>query len=199
MKEILLSILRRIHGQIITFNLFPLSSDIKIGIYTTRVYLVSLFIGVLILIFYASLSIQFRSITVYHPSFDVYGGLHNQYPSTLVCPCTRLSISHQSIVNVQVRFHQICSSDFIKDDAWLLYFKLSATSGLSFFSLDFRNMGFSLFNSIQILCRMAIDTVENELKVFDETQFVSAEVIPNGRFNTQTLTLIGQFEQQVFD
>ena len=40
-------------------------------------------------------------------------------------------------------------------------------------------------------------TVRNDLAIFGETQFVSAEVIPNKRFDIQTSVLIEQFQQQV--
>ena len=188
---------RPIHQRIVTLNLFPLLSDIKDGIYATRVYFLTLYIALLILIFYASISVQLRTITISHPSLDVYEKLHNQYSSTIVCPCTRLSMPYQSVMNVQLRFHQICSSDFVNGDVWLLYFGM--LSEIYFYAYDFRIMGLELFRLLEILCKMAIDTVQNELKVFNDTQSVSVEVMTKDRFNAQTSVLIGQFQRQVFE
>ena len=148
------------------------------------------------LVFYASISIQLRTITVYQPSLPVYERLYDQHSFTLTCPCTDLSISYQQIMSVQPRYHQVCSSDFIKDNAWLLYF-----SGLNsvLYTLDFRATGVRLFILLQTLCRMSNEIVKNELNVFHNTQFVSGEVLSKDTFNIQTSGLIRQFQQQVFD
>ena len=180
-----------------TLNLFPLLPDIKDGIYATRVYFLTLSVGLLILIFYASISVQLRTISIFHPSLDVYEELYDQYPSTIVCPCTRLSMSYQSVMNPQPRFHQVCSSDFVNDDVWFLYFDIP--SEIYFYTYDFRVLGNDLFRSLQGLCIMAIDTVDNALKVFNDTQLVSVEVMTKERFNAQTSVLIEQFQRQVFE
>lgn len=193
----MLTLSRTIHQRIVTLNLFPLLSDIKDGIYATRVYFLTLSIGLLVLIFYASISVQLRTVTISDPSLNVYEELYNQYPSTIVCSCTRLSIPYQSVMNVQPRFHQVCSSDFINDDVWLLYFGM--LSEIYFCAYDFRALGIELFRLLQFLCEATIDTVQNELEVFNDTQLVNVEVMTKDRFNTQTSVLIGQFQHQVFE
>jgi hypothetical protein len=152
-------------------------------------------IGVMILIFYESISIRTRSITVHKPSLNEYERLYAQYSSTLVCPCTDLSVSYSSIMSIQPRYHQVCSSDFVKNDAWLLY---ANGQGGNLFALDFRIIGIGLFRLLQNLCQVSNKTVTNQLTVFNNRQFVSAQVLINDTFNIQTSTLIRQFQQQVF-
>ncbi len=176
--------------------MFPFSSNIKDGLYSTRLYILLLIIGVFILVFYASISIQTQSINVHQPSLNEYERLYAQHSSTLVCPCTHLSISHSSIMYVQPRYHQVCSSDFVKDDAWLLY--NNGPFG-TLFALDFRIVGIGLFTILQTLCQMSTKTVANELAVFNDTEFFSAQVLANDTFNIQTSILIRQLQEQVFD
>ena len=177
-----------------TFNLFPLASNIKDGIYATRSYIVLLIIAILVLVSYTSISLQVQSFTVYQPSLSVYEELYNQYPSTLVCPCTRFSMSYQSMVNVQVRYHQVCASDFVKNDGWLLY-KNGMRGVLS--SSDFRVSGIRLFALLQRLCQMSNETIINELDVFNNRQFISAKVLTRSTFQMQISSIINQFQQHV--
>jgi hypothetical protein len=97
---------------------------------------------------------------------------------------------------VQPRYHQVCSSDFVKDDAWLLY--NNGPFG-TLFALDFRIVGIGLFTILQTLCQMSTKTVANELAVFNDTEFFSAQVLANDTFNIQTSILIRQLQEQVFD
>ena len=175
--------------------MFPLSSDASDGIYATRLYVFLLAAGIVILVFYASISARVQSITVYHPSLSEYNQLYVQYPLTLVCPCTRLSLPYSSIISIKLRYHQVCSSDFIRDDVWMLYFNLP--TNIIFSIYDFRAEGIQMFSILQTLCKMANETVMNELAVFNDTQFVTAQVLSSDTFNARTAILVQEFQQQV--
>ncbi|CAF4032239.1 unnamed protein product [Adineta steineri] len=196
LKDRFMSFVNKMKMKLLTLNMFPYLSDITDGIYSTRVYLLSFVVGITILVFYASISVQIRSITVYQPSLNKYEQLYKQYSRTLVCPCTRLSVSYSSIIDIVPHYHQVCSSDFIKDDAWLLYF----TGHFPFLNnFDFRFMGMGWFSLLQTLCRMSNETVTNELLVFNDMQFISSQVVPNDLFDIQASALIHQFQQQTVD
>jgi hypothetical protein len=98
-------------------------------------------------------------------------------------------------MSIEPRYHQICSSDFVKNGAWLLY-----NNGITgdLFGLDFRFIGTGLFRILQTLCEVSSKTVANQLNVFNNTLFVSTQVLSNEIFNIQTSTLIRQFQPQVF-
>ncbi|CAF4636096.1 unnamed protein product [Rotaria sp. Silwood1] len=149
---------------------------------------------ILVLVFYSSIAARIRINNVYQPSLNEYERLYTQYSSTLVCPCTHLSVSYSSIMYIKPYYHQVCSSDFIKDNAWLLYFR-----GLpdNLHALDFRVRGSRIFTTLQTLCKMSNDTVTNELVVFNNLQFVSSQVLTKNTFNTETSALIQQFQQQL--
>ncbi len=180
----------------IKFNIFPFVSNIHDGLYSTRLYTLLLMTGVLILVFYESISTQIQSVTVDKPSLNEYERLYTQYSSTLVCPCTTLSVSYSSIISIQPRYHQVCSSDFVKNDAWLLYNNGEMMN--NFFALDFRVIGMGMFRILQTLCQVSKTAVINEFTVFNDTLFVSTQVLSYDTFNIQTSTLIRQFEEQVF-
>ncbi|CAF4210001.1 unnamed protein product, partial [Adineta steineri] len=193
LKDRFMSFVNKMKMKLLTLNMFPYLSDITDGIYSTRVYLLSFVVGIIILVFYASISVQIRSITVYQPSLNEYEQLYKQYSPRLVCPCTRLSISYSSMIDIVPHYHQVCLSDFIKDDIWFLYFR---GVPLPLNTLDFRVMGMGWFSLLQTLCRMSNETVTNELSVFNHMQFMSSQVVPNDLFSIQTSALIRQFQQQ---
>ncbi|CAF1413027.1 unnamed protein product [Adineta ricciae] len=193
LQDRLMSLISHMKMQLMTLNLFPMFSNIKDGLHSTRLYLVCLVIGMIILIFYTSISVQTRIVTVFAPSLDEYEYLYNEHSSTLKCPCSHLSMSYSSIIDVEPEYHQVCSSDFIKSDVWLLYFR---RLGPVLRALDFRAVGLKLFTILQTMCQMANDIVRNELIVFNEMQFVSAYVISRDTFHIQISTLIQRFQQQ---
>ncbi|CAF3338151.1 unnamed protein product [Rotaria sp. Silwood2] len=182
-----------VYEKILKLNMFPLSSDITDGIYSTRIYILLFVIGIFILVFYSSIIVRIRIHSVYQPSIDEYEQLYSQYSSTLVCPCTHLSVPYSSIIQMKPYYHQVCSSDIVKNNGWLLYF-----NGLvgAFYSLDFRIRGFKIFAILQTLCSMSNETITNKLAVFNDLQFVSARVVTKNAFNTQIFALIQQFKQQ---
>ena len=197
--------LRQAHEYLFTLNAFDKSillSDIKQKIWSTRLYLLLLLLGTIILSIYSSVASHLQIITIDNPSRNQFEELYEQYSLTLSCPCTQLSTPYSKIMSVQPRFHQICASDFIRDDKWLSYFDLIPISkNLSVYPLyflDFRlNAGRSLFRIMKALCGFANETVTNALKVFTDTQFVSNDLLTTEYFNQTTSSLINQFTQQV--
>ncbi|CAF1384653.1 unnamed protein product [Adineta ricciae] len=174
MKSRLTRIYKNTRQQIQTYNMFPLSRD---GIYSTRIYILFLFLGLIILLFYSSISTQIRSITIKNPTFDIYKQLFQKYSSTLTCSCSQISIKYSSIINISTILHQVCSSDFIQGDKWL-----------------FTGMG--IFRVLQKICHLSIETITNELAIFNNLDFFSTEVLTNDTFYTQILSIIEQFKRQ---
>ncbi|CAF4440264.1 unnamed protein product [Rotaria sp. Silwood2] len=183
----------KVYQKVLKLNMFPLSSDINDGIYSTRIYILLFLTGILISVFYSSITVRIRNNNAYQLSLNEYERLYTKYPSTLHCLCTRISVPYSSIIHIKPYYHQVCSIDLIKNDAWLLYFR-----GLSgaFYNMDFRARGSKIFSILQALCKMSNGTVTNELAVFNDLQFVSAHVLTNNTFHTRASTLIQQFQQQ---
>lgn len=190
-KDRLLNRIRTLYLRIRTLNLFPTVTD---GIYSTRIFLLLLTIGIFILVFYTSIAVRIQTNIINYPTIEQFEELNKKYSSTLVCPCTQLSLSHSSIIHIQPIYHQVCSSDFVNFNKWFDYFN---NLGVNFNVWDFRITGPALFTLLEIFCKMSNETVTNELNVFDNTQFVSAQALPRNIFDAQTFQLISQFEQQV--
>ncbi|CAF1677533.1 unnamed protein product, partial [Adineta ricciae] len=137
-----------------------------------------------------------RSITVHEPSLTEYEGLYGKYGRTLICPCRHLSVSYSWIIHLEVEYHQVCSSEFVNDNAWLSYFNRKTVFA---FFLDFRSQGSKLFRILQSLCRLSNETVRNQLRAFNEMQFINAHVVSRDTFDIQTSILILQLQQQTLD
>ena len=194
LKERLFQLRNQIHEKIRTLNLFPSLSNIQNGIYSTRLYLSFLLLEIVILVFYMSISIRIRTITIYQPTLKQYEQFFDQYSSSLVCPCSQLSIPHSTILNIQPYYHQICSSDFIQDD-FLSRFIMGLARGI--FIFDFRMIYAPMFSLLKLFCLMANETITSELIVFYDTQFISGQILANETFHSQISILIQQFKNQV--
>ena len=191
--------------NLLTLNIYERSamlSDLQQKLWATRICFILLLIGVVILTIYSSVTSHSKSVTIHNPSRIHFEDLHARYPMTLSCPCSQPSTPYSTIINIQPRFHQICTSDFIREDKWLQYFTMirypNASQSHSFFNLDFRlNAGPSLFRIMGILCQFANETITNALIIFNNTPFVSNEPLSDENFAAQTSSLIADFEQQV--
>ncbi|CAF4698238.1 unnamed protein product, partial [Rotaria sp. Silwood2] len=189
-----ISSIREFYEKTLKLNIFPSSSETIDGIYSTRIYIFLLVNGMLVLFFYSSIIIRIHNNSVDQPSLNEYKQLYKQYASTLVCPCSHFSVYYSSIMYIKPYYHQVCSSDIVQDDRWLLYFN-GFDSGL--YAFDFRVQGLKKFILLQVLCKMSNETVTNELVTFNNSEFATAQVLNINEFNTQTSILIRRFQQQV--
>lgn len=84
--------------------------DQRQGIRATRVYVALLMASAVAMMFYSSLTIYTRSITVLTPSQATFERLADLYPLTLVCPCAQLTMLHEQMIIISFpRFHQVSS------------------------------------------------------------------------------------------
>jgi hypothetical protein len=204
LQQTIIRFIKQCWHHLLALNIYQASvvlSDIKQKQWATRICLFLLLIGVAILTIYSSVTSHSHSVTVHNPSRNQFEYLYEKYPLTLSCPCTHLSTPYSTIIHIQPRYHQICTSDFIQEDKWLLYFNMipyGSVGDYSYYSQDFRfNAGSSLFRIMRILCQFANETITNTLTIFNNTPFVSNEPLSATTFDTQTSTVIAEFKQQV--
>ena len=125
-------------------------------IYGTRLYLLLLTSGLAGGLFYNALIENTVSVTVDRPTQSIYEQLVKSHgASTLKCPCSEISISYGSFVQIQTTLHQVCLSAFI-NNSWLE----SLTSRNGDWSNvtdnnDFRIHGTSLFLVLRALCTLS--------------------------------------------
>ncbi len=201
-KLFCLAVTKHVHRTIYTFNIFSSHNendpeDERVGIIATRLYILFLLIGLLILGFYTSLVKHTQTHTVSFPSLAEFEKLKHLNLSNLICPCSRFSMSYARIVSIAPRYHQICSSEFLQD-YWLSYFdriELNEDS-INFISPDFRVSGQSFFNLIRIFCQTANNTVQNAFRLFQSTRFFTINTLSRSQFNSETRSYLKHFEQQ---
>ncbi|CAF1492193.1 unnamed protein product [Adineta steineri] len=140
---------------------------------------------------------QNQVITKSYPSLDTYKQLYKNYPTTLYCPCSRISIPNRVFLNVTFVLHQVCSSDLVSLE-WLNYLKsfdpiyLPPDSDPEY-AEDFRKMGASYFQLLAAFCSLAETNIADAHHVFMNTEFINDRVPSRSRFDQQTEAMMTSF------
>ena len=69
----------------------------QLGVYATYTYIILMVVSAIIIIFYASLTIQTRYITILSPSLSTFETLQKTYSETLNCPCSEPGVPHENM------------------------------------------------------------------------------------------------------
>ncbi|CAF4864932.1 unnamed protein product, partial [Rotaria sp. Silwood1] len=139
-------------------------------ILSTRIFIVLISISLLIVISYASLSIRTRTITLKKFSISDFEQLEALYPDTIKAPCTEVAVRYDKFLRVSAKFHQICSSSFIRKKWISSLFLYNATSHNI---LDFRTFAFSHYRSLGLLCQLARQAVNDAYDSFYSNRLIN--------------------------
>ncbi|CAF1297605.1 unnamed protein product [Adineta steineri] len=139
-------------------------------------------------------------ITKLDPSLDTYKQLYNNYPTTLYCPCSEISIPNNVFLNVTFVLHQVCSSDLVSLE-WLHYLRSFDPIHLPpdsdpFYAVyveDFRKMGASYFQLLAAFCSLAKTNIADAQHVFMNTTFINDRVPSESSFTEQTEAMMTSF------
>ncbi|CAF0881122.1 unnamed protein product [Didymodactylos carnosus] len=184
------------------FNLFeskPLSIDaheITNQLHSTRLFIITFTVALIVLVFYTSLSNRTVTVTIKSPTLEHYSELQEKYPQTLLCPCTEISIPYSKLIQLSPTYHQLCSSQFITDE-WFQYtvYKLYLTP-TELIHDDFRwrsSFGFQMLSSF---CQLSSQTINDELLRFYSLLYLSSSstITSNHTFQVEIQALIKQFQ-----
>ena len=80
----------------------------QVAIRSTRLYVVLLIVGMVVLALFNGLSETTVSQTVPNPSLDTFERLYATYSRTLSCPCQTFSISYGAFLSMTPTYHQVC-------------------------------------------------------------------------------------------
>ena len=89
------------------FNLFPSvqptidQNEIKTQKISTKLFCILLVLIITILLLYTSLIRVVKTVTINDPTVDKYVELYDQYSQTLSCPCTKILINYEDILEIQ--------------------------------------------------------------------------------------------------
>lgn len=174
---------------------------IQTGIVSTYVYLITLAVLLVGLIVYISqITIQ-KSIIIYSPSYHKYVEFYNNYGENISCPCTTINMRQDQIINIEVRFHQVCGSVFISD-AYFAYlnqsnFLQTVNSNViveGAVSFDSAIKGQNHLQLIALWCQLANSTFVDKLAEFYATQFIAQYALGESMFNQQVQAFIDYFK-----
>ncbi|CAF3727584.1 unnamed protein product [Adineta steineri] len=186
----------KVKGKIITFNLYSKYSRDPIRVYhgvlATRLYIILLLISICIIILFSYSSNQVFNEIIINPSEQEYGKLEEKYSLTLTCPCTQISIPYEDLITIEVKYHQICTSDFIQP-WWYQSFLPYNTSDNN--KIDFLSFAPSYFQTLETFCDIAKIIINNEINRFLTTTFVHAQILTNDLFYSQINSSINTFIQ----
>lgn len=194
--------IKRAWNSIMTYfwelNLFetPISStdlyEANTGRITTRVYLFSLLVSIIIILFYAAIDARLVSKTVINPSQASFEFLNEKYPNKLHCPCTVIKMPYGDIVEVTPTFHSACSSWLLSDD-WIQYLT-DVYSNRNTGSKDIRSNAPGIFNALKTLCILANTTFINSWHVVSHSLMYTDEVLSERDFLTRVNATITLFK-----
>ena len=202
-------ILNRLHSlpnsakrQIVYINLFQsytprTTTNIFREQILTRCFLFLLAILSITSGFYIFLVTEKQVMTIEQPSLETYLQLYDDYPDTLRCSCSQLSIPYGAFLNVTLILNDICSSDLISS-SWLAYLStfdpivLPVWSETSY-SRDFRAIGASYFQLLAIFCSLATKNIDDGRLAFYDTPFINNYVPPPSTFAQQSQSMIESF------
>ncbi|UJR13186.1 hypothetical protein I4U23_000208 [Adineta vaga] len=161
------------------------------GVLATRLYIFLLIIFIWMIILFSDLSNHIENKRYTNLSKEEYENLEKNVSSKLVCPCTKISSSYRDIIDIQVKYHQICSSDFIQS-SWYQYFFIPNTSNEK---LDFLSIASSYFQTLRTFCHITNLTLTDVIQRFLSRTFLHTQLISNRLFDLQINSTINTFIQ----
>lgn len=163
--------------------------------FITRIYLILLFISVIIITLFTSITPETIYFTIQSPSLKDFIQLYDQYPLTLNCPCSKAAIDKLFISTIEPQYHEVCLSEFILSDWINLQFIQS--SSIKLYTTDIRYQLQFHFQLLSTLCQMANQTIEYSLQSFYQQKFVTSQVLSPQAFQIQINLIIENFKRTV--
>lgn len=143
-----------------------------------------------IIVIYTATVSTVSIITVPAPSVTQYQRLNEKYPQTLSCPCTEISLSYKTFLNMSYRFHQVCNSSYVSDQ-WIRFLADALKQVL--WPPDFRIIGPSVFQALRTMCELANNSFTLNLLQFYSSSYISSTAISDDFLQVQFQALIGDF------
>ncbi|CAF3342143.1 unnamed protein product [Rotaria sp. Silwood2] len=158
-------------------------------IIATRIYII-LFILCLIatIIYYGPLNRETESIKIKYPTMNTVNDLREKNPSSLSCPCSKVTVPYSTILSIKPEYHSICSSEYVSPS----------------YINDLKNKNDSIslalsahYRLLSSLCHSSHRFIENAKEVFDAHELISIETLTRSSFDIQTQSLISTFISQI--
>lgn len=120
--------------------------------------------------------------------------LIKKYSSTLICSCSNLATKYQKFISSKPEFHQICSSVFVSNEFANLF---SLDDWHTDYTDNLRRFLGDIFTTIRIFSDLSSKTIEEQIKIFLSTRFVSSQAMNKQKFNAQIEVIIQSMIQTI--
>ncbi|CAF1201081.1 unnamed protein product [Adineta steineri] len=190
--------LRLIVPRLINFLFDLLSKKAKrLGQWATRLYLVSFAVGLVILTLHTIIRPQEFTKDFDGPSLDLYTKLFKRYGTQLKCPCSSIVSTYNQFMNIEARFHEICSSPFASTEG-RLNLTVDVVANLSMYNeRDYRRFLSAHLQFLEGLCQLSHKTVNIFTRQFLSSLFVTNELLSEMNFEQRLNLTIDQSKLNV--
>ena len=189
---------QRLRHYLITLNLFDSETDdmqIKhIERISTWVYLLLLVISLSVFTMYTAWNTDITVNRIPVSSFADYEQLANTSLRHLQCPCTRISVPHKHFITVNTTFHQVCSSDFVRDP-WIDYLFYNSL-WFPYPRSDLRIRGAAYFTLLASICNLSRTVVDRSIGQLLNDSLVSSYLMSEDDFRSKTTMILDGFIQR---
>lgn len=152
------SLLAQIKQSINDIGIFH--AQINNSIWATRIYFSLPFIVSLIILIFIATSRQAQSYTIHSPSQLTFETIYEEHSlNGLSCLCSQSSIEYSTFLSLSVRYHQVCSSEFILSDWWML---IASRGSERFYLLD-QPLLSNHFRMLSSFCKLSEQTVNDSI------------------------------------
>jgi hypothetical protein len=170
-------------------NLFICHTDHQI---ITRLHFILLIIMLGITYTFSISTLHPTTIQVINPSLSVYQHLATDFPDTLQCSCSHLSIKYQTFLIIIPRFHQICSSEFVSD-RWIEYLYGEGNPGFRFPLSDFRVSATAQFRLLASFCQLSQETINYSLLQLMTSDLINSQLLSSNLLSERLQSVINEF------
>ena len=184
------NVINRLYREFLQLNLFKKSvsteETLQEELVATRVYICPLIISLITITMISAFTMRTIESTEFQPSCTRFAQLAEQYPNTIKCPCSKYAINYDAFATTEVRFHPVCSSQFVQQT----WFDMTFTNeNISTRSIDDFRVTLSFFwQTIGGLCNASRTSWESAVANFQTSKILSPTAIVEETLRVQIQT-----------
>ena len=171
-----------------TMNPIKIRQEIQM----TRFFFFIFILASTILIFYVSFTKKMITHTLQNPTRKGYELLETRFGDRLYCPCRRTEIQFNEVVQMTIKYHQICSSGFVSP---LFIGQFYGYDTIETYKYDFMTMAGTFFTHLGLFCLVLPKMLDEGFSSrLSDKLFVQKLMSPK-EFNTRISTLFLSLER----
>lgn len=139
----------------------------------TRLHFVFMVIALYSVFIFSAFRPKSVSIQISKPSLSTYQVLLKDYSDSLQCSCSQISISYETFLSVESRFHDLCSSEFISNE-WINYLYGEGHLSRRFSFDDYRRSAPGQFLLLSSFCKLSQEKVNYATEELFSSNFINS-------------------------